>query len=474
MKTFKIITIVLVAVGISGCKSLQTQLAITEPALPQVFEPLQTDSATVADINWRAFFEDEKLLALIDTALQNHFDLHIALQRIETARLQAGLAKNQLLPAVDAHLSVGSTRYGHYTEDYAGNSETELNGAMLPNPIQDYFIGFTTSWEIDIWGKLRNSRKAAVANYLASIEGKNFVRSNLVADIATLYYELVALDNELETLQQTIQKQQETFEVVQVYKNVGRTNKLAVQQFHAQLLNTQALEKETLQQITATENMINFLLGRFPQKIERNKDVLFRTLPKQIKTGIPPQLLANRPDIREAEFQVQASKLDVKAARAAFFPNINIGATLGFQALQPKFLFSTPASLAYTAAGGLLAPVLNLKALKTQFGTAKSNQLMAMYHYQKTIVNGYMEVANELSALENLQQANALKSEQDEVLRNSIEAATAFFRLAKGSYLDVLVAQQNALQTRLELIEVNKQQRIATVNVYKALGGGWQ
>jgi NodT family efflux transporter outer membrane factor (OMF) lipoprotein len=331
-----------------------------------------------------------------------------------------------------------------------------------------------SSWEIDVWGKLENQRKSAVSNYLSSIEATNFVISNLVADVAIYYNELLALDHELDIVRQTIQKQQEALEIIKLQKEAGRANELAVQQFRAQLLDTQVLENQVLQQISEAENQINFLLGRYPQPVERAKNVFFKTGPQVILSGIPSQLLANRPDIREAEFQVEASKFDLKAAKAAFYPNFNITASLGFQAFNPEFLFTSPASLAYSLAGTLVAPIINMKSLEAAFNTAQASQLAAMYRYQKTILNAYVEVANQLSSIKSLQQINTLKQQQSEALKQSVESANELYKAARASYLEVLIAQQSALQSNLELINVTKRQRMATITIYKALGGGWK
>jgi outer membrane protein TolC len=282
------------------------------------------------------------------------------------------------------------------------------------------------------------------------------------------------LDNELDIIRQTLQKQQEALEVIKVQKEAGRANELAVQQFNAQLLNTKVLETQALQQITETENRINFLLGRYPQPVARNKEMLFQAVPEQIAAGLPSQLLANRPDVREAEYQIEASKFDVKAARAAFFPNFTITAALGFQAFNPEFLFQSPASLAYSLMGTLVAPLINRNALKAQFNTAKANQLTAMYNYQNTILKAYVEVANTLSNIRNLQKVHSLKEQQSRVLENSVEASGELYKTARATYLEVLIAQQSALLANLELIEAIKRQRLSTVTIYKALGGGWK
>lgn len=459
---------------ISSCKTLNTNLSISERKIPASFQS-SADTVTIANINWRKYFADTVLASLIDTAIKSNTDLKMALQRIEIARAGIKFTNGVLLPSVNAAGVIGVDKYAKYTPDYAGNSTTEYEpGKIVPSPLENYYLGLQTAWEIDIWGKLRNQRKSALANYLASIQGTNFVISNLVSDVTISYYELLALDNKLDIIQQTIKKQQEALEVVQLQKETGRANKSAVHQFKAQLLNSKALEKETLQQIAETENRINFLLGRYPQTIERKKEDLFREISQQIVVGIPSQLLQNRPDIREAALQVQVSKFDLKSSKAAFLPNLNITAAFGFQSFLPQFLFINPASLGYSALGGLTAPLINRSALKAQFNTAKANQLTAMYNYQKTILNGFVEVRNELSNIQNLQDINALKKEQNEELLKSVETSTELFRTGKSGYLEVLLAQQNSLQTQLELVNTSKRQRIATVNIYKALGGGWR
>jgi outer membrane protein, multidrug efflux system len=457
----------------SSCQTLNTNLSTNEKTIPSNY-PSNTDSTSIAKMDWRTYFADPLLIKLIDSAIVGNFDLKMALQRIDVSRSMLRFSKGKLFPTIDGNIQVGSTKYAKYTQENAGNSTTMFEGRLVPNPLDNFFVGLSTNWEIDIWGKLKNQRKSSLSNLLASIEGKNFVVSNLVSEIAINYYELIALDNELEIIQQTIQRQQDALEAVKVQKDNGKSNELAVQQFQSQLLNTQASEKETNQIILETENKINFLLGRFPQSIERKKEGLFQNLPLQIKAGVPSQLLTNRPDIREAEFKVMASKFELKAAKAAFFPNINISAQSGFQAFNSAFLFANPASLGYSVLSGLVTPLINRNALKNHFNTAKANQLTAIYNYQKSILNGYVEVSNELSNIQNLQEINRLKKQQNDLLILSVETSNDLYKYGRASYLEVLLAQQNSLKTTLEFINSTKRQRIATVNLYKALGGGWQ
>jgi len=463
--------------GLTGCSSLNTALSIPEKTLPDTFTQTvdKNEGITVASVNWREYFTDNNLQNLLDEAVKNNPDLQMALQRIEISRSSVKLANGALLPQVSLNVGGSVRRFGLYTMDGAGNSTTQITpGQTIPTNLPDMYLGMQSSWEIDIWEKLRHQRESAISTYLASVEGTNFVISTLVADVASYYTELLALDNELALVQQTITKQQEALEVIQLQKEVGRANELAVQQFHAQLLNTKILEKNIQQQVIEVENKINFLLGNYPKPIKRNKDVFAHELPVQIASGFPSQLLANRPDIREAEFKIQATQFDLQAAKAAFYPNFTITASLGFQAFNPEFLFSSPASIAYSVFGTLVAPIINMNALKAQFNTAQANQLTAMYHYQKTVLNAYVEVANQLVAIENLQQVNLLKTQQNVLLKKSVETSGELYKTARATYLEVLLAQQNALQSNIELIGVIKQQRLSAINIYKALGGGWK
>ena len=472
------ITISILTAINTGCSNLNTDLSIPEKPLPDSFQAQQTAqeaNLAVTDINWREYFTDPQLLTLIDTAVGDNLDLQIALQRIEASRSSVKLANAAMLPKVDLSIGGGVRKFGLYTMDGAGNATTDITpGNTVPEVLPDMFVGLQSSWEIDVWGKLRNQRQSATANYLSSVEAANFVISNLVADIAVYYNELLALDHELDIIRRTMAKEQEALEVIKLQKEAGRANELAVQQFHAELLSTQISEKNALQRITEAENKINYLLGRYPQPISRSKHLFFTEPPPELSAGVPSQLLENRPDVHAAEFQIEASKFDLKAAKAAFYPNFNISATFGFQAFNPEFLFTTPASLAFSVFGQLIAPVINMKALEAQFNTAQANQLSAMYNYQKTILNAYVEVANQLANIKNLQQINALKKQQSEALKLSVDVSNELYKSARATYLEVLIAQQSALQTNLELINVTKQQRISRISLYKALGGGWK
>ena len=359
--------------------------------------------------------------------------------------------------------------------DGAGNATTEIRpGQIVPEHYTDLYFGLEASWEVDIWGRLRNERRSALAQHLATVEETNAVMSALVADVAAAYVELLALDHVREVVQRSVERQTEAVEVMRLQKEAGRANQLAVQQFEAQLGGTRALERELMQDAVEAENRLNVLLGRFPQAVPRDKARLFADAPAAPATGLPSELLQHRPDIRQAELRVQASQFDVQAARAAFFPNLNLSAGLGYQAFNPAFLLSTPQSLVYSLLGGLVAPLVNLSGLQAQFSGAKASQVQAMYEYQRAVVQGFTEVVNALSNVRNSDELLALRRSRREGLEQTVETATALFRAGRASYLDVLFAQQNTLEAELQLIDAWRRRRVANIAVYKALGGGWR
>lgn len=459
---------------IAGCKvpPMTTQREF-EP-LPTTFES-RTDTANSAQIQWRDYFQDSTLIALIETALVNNFDALTAIQRIEMARSNVRATEGLLRPTVWGGGSTALRRFGLYTMDGAGNATTDIvEGKAVPTHLPDFFVGLTASWEVDIWKKLRTQREAALARYLASVEAKNWITTNLVAGVANAYYDLLALDNEREIVRQTIGLQEEALKIVKVQKQAGAANELAVEQFEAQLLNSQHTEVAIVQAITETENVIHGLLGRFPQPIIRDKTQLSRAVATQIQTGMPSELLKNRPDIRAAELELMATKADLLAARAAFFPSLSLTGMLGLQAFNPKFLVTTPQSLAYSVVGNLAGPIINRSAIVAQFNGAQAVQIEALYNYQKTILDGYIEVNNQLANLRNLAQMFDLKNREAMLLTRSIETSSKLYRTGRASYLEVLFAQQNALQAKLVLINTQKQQQQTTVNLYRALGGGWK
>ena len=460
--------------GLMSCKISATTTKIAEKPIPESFNQ-NIDSANDSQTQWRTFFKDKYLIELIDTAIKNNPDLKIALQNIEIEKNNTLSKKSLLFPNVNAGVGIGLDKTGRYTSEGAGNASTDMTpGNPVPEPLSDFSLGLTTNWEADIWGKLHNNKKAAYTKYLSSIEGKNFVITNLVAEIANSYYELLALDSKLETIRNAIDLQKKELDVVKTLKDAAVTNELAVKQFEAQYYNNQSMEYEVLQDITETENKINFLVGRFPQKIQRDTSSFISQSLTSVKYGLPNDLLKNRPDIKRAELEMIAAKCDVDAAKAEFYPSLGLSAALGFRAFKPSLLFTFPESILYALASDVAMPIINRGAIKAEFKNAKSYQIQAIYEYQKTILDAYIEVRNELSNVNNLDKNYNLKFKQSETLNNAVEISKDLFRSARANYLEVLTAQRDALDTKIELAEIKKRQFSTMVNLYKAIGGGWR
>lgn len=473
LKKYNKIGYIVLFATFASCKMLAPVHDIETPQTPLAYVDSK-DTINSGAIKWKAFFPDKNLQSLIDTALTNNIDLQMTLQDIAISSNNVRVKKGLLFPSVTGDLAVGTEKVGRYTSQGAGDASAEItSGQIVPEHLNDFSLGLHASWEVDVWKKLRNAKKAAVSRYLSTIEGKNFVVTNLIAEISNSYYELLSLDNQLDVIKETIQLQKNALEIVKVQKEAARVSLLAVKKYEAEVLNSESLEFDIQQQIKETENKINFLLGRYPQAIVRDKTVFESQVPQQIKSGIPSQLLANRPDIKQAKLELFATKCDVKVAQAEFYPSFNISGGLGFQAFKPSFLFTAPESIAYSLLGELTAPLINRNAIKAEFNKAKAYQVQAMYNYQKTILNGYIEVSNELSNIKNLEQLYNLKNKEVQALNSSIDISNALFRSSKVDYFEVLMTQRDALSSKLELIEAKKRQFNSVINVYRALGGGW-
>ncbi|WP_443945742.1 TolC family protein [Pedobacter sp. AW1-32] len=471
---YKASALALMAVAFAACKIPEITQPTQNNAIPGMFSNT-ADTTNTASLQWKSFFTDSHLQNLIDTALKNNQELMSTLQEIEIARNDIRLRKGDLLPTVGARLGAGIEKVGRYTSQGAGDASTDIEpGKEVPDALTDFTGQIYANWEVDIWKKLRNAKKAAITRYLSTVEGKNFVLTNLVSEVANSYYELLALDSQLEIVQQNIELQKNALEIIKIQKEATRVNELAVQKFRAEVLNSQSLEFDIRQKITEAENKINLLLGRYPQEIPREKGNFFALTPAVVRTGIPSQLLANRPDIKKAELELEASKLDVKVARAEFYPSLDITAAFGLQAFKPTYLVKLPESMLYSLAGDLAGPLVNRNAIKAEFISANARQIQAMYDYQRTILNAYMEVSNQLSSIGNLDKSYDLKSKQVDALSKSTEIAGDLFKSARADYLEVLMTQRDALESKLDLVETKKAQLNAAINVYRDLGGGWK
>lgn len=433
------------------------------------------DTLNTAYTRWKDFFKDARLIALIESALEKNQELNIVAQEMYIALNEARAKRGAYLPFVGASAGAETEKVGRYTSRGANDANTDIMpGKEFPEPLPDFRFGLNASWEVDIWKKMRNYRKAALYRYFSTAEGKNFLVTQLISEIANSYYELMALDNELDILKKNIEIQEDILKIVRYEKNAAKVTELAVKKFEAELLKNQSHQYYIMQQITETENRLNFLAGRFPQSIDRDSKVFSNMEMDSIHEGIPSQLLQNRPDIKQAEQALFAAKLDVKSARAEFYPSFGLRAGVGYQAFDPKYLLQTPQSLLFSLAGDLAAPLINRSAIKAEYYSANSRQVKAVYNYERAILKAYIEVANQLSNISNLERSYDLKSKQVEALTESIEISTRLFKSARADYMEILLTQRDALESKFELIEIKKQQLNAMTNIYQALGGGWR
>lgn len=457
----------------AGCAGPATVVRSENRSTPAMYKN-SSDTTTIADINWRTYFSDPNLTALIDTALRNNQELNIMLQEIEISKNEIRARKGEYLPFVGVGGRAAMEKEGRYTRFGAVDDNLEIKpGKAFPEPFSDFEAGAYAHWELDIWKKLRNAKKSATMRYLSGIEGRNFMVTNLVAEISSSYYELMALDNQLEIIKQNIDIQSSALEVIRQQKDAARVTQLAVNRFEAQLLNTKNRQFEIQQRIVETENRINFLTGRFPAPIPRNSALFTQLAVDSSGTGVPSQLLSRRPDIRQAEMDLQAAKIDVMVARANFYPSLSINAATGFNAFNPMYLVN-PESMLFNLAGEIAAPLINRNAIKAAYSNANAKQLQAIYNYEKTILNAYCDVLNQRAKIENYSQSFQTKNQEVELLMQSVSISNSLFNSARADYMEVLLTQREALESKIDLIEIKMKQLDARINIYRSLGGGWR
>lgn len=466
------ITMVLLTLQACGIPDMTTRTA--DIHLPNQFKLELAEKTNSSNIKWKDFFEDRNLLNLLEIAVANNKEINIMMQRISAAENEIQARRGSYLPFIRTGAAAGGEKPGDYTFNGAVERNLPLAGNPFPTFVGDYQFGLTSTWEIDIWRKLRNATEVAMLEYMATVEGRNFLITNLVAEVAQSYYELVTLDNQLENLEQNIAIQQNALQIVRELQKFARADTLAIKRYEAEVAKNQSRRYEIKQEITVVENRINYLLGRTPEPIKRTSSGFLELNPKILNTGIPSQLLQNRPDIRKAELELAAAKLNIEVARAEFFPSFGIRAGVGFDAFAMKYLINTPESLAAYVAGELVAPLVNKNAIIAAYKTANVKQVEAAFEYEKSIINAHVEVLNQIANIENMRKSFDLKKNQVDHLVKSIDISIQLFISARTHYLDVLTTQRDALDAKRELIETKQKQVLAMVDLYKSLGGGWR
>ena len=471
-KNSKIIIFVVVSSVLTSCGIPKYTQRTENKSIAQSYN-YSGDTLKVTPLGWHEFFKDTLLVSLIETGFANNQELNITLLEVSQLKNEIQAKKGEYLPFLNLGGGAGVDKVGRFTSQGGNDANTDIEpGVKTPDVLSDFKVNAQLTWEVDIWKKLRNSKKAAVNRYLASIEGQNFMKTNLISEIASSYYELMALQSELRILEQNIDIQNNALRTVRLQKQAANVTELAVKKFEAEVLKNRSKLFFVRQQIVEAENKINFLVGRFPQPIQTPYMDFLNTEPAPIEAGIPAQLFENRPDILQAEFELEASKLDVKAAKANFYPSLGINANLGQQAYKTVKMLS-PESLIFGLAGDMVAPLINKNAIRTQYLNANARQVQAVYNYERTVLAAFIDVSNQLSKMDNLQKAYDLQIEQVETLNVSIRISSSLFLSARADYMEVLLTQRDALEAKLDLLETKKDLMISHVSMYRALGGGW-
>lgn len=459
----------------SGCVPALVHNRAMEPntdtpvQFPGAPEAAGAAKANLGSRNWKDVFTSPSLQSLIDQALKNNQELNIQIQELVIAQAEVQARRGEYMPKVGVGAGAGVDRVGKFTSQ---GTADEANG--LSQNLGDFGFGLTGSWEVDIWGKLRNAAQAAQLRYLSSVEGRNFLVTQLVAEISNSYYDLIALDNKIDILKRNIALQTQALELVRLEKQAARVTELAVQRFEAEVAKNKSVLYDLEQERVQTENRINFLVGRFPQRVPRNPAELTASLPSMVGAGVPSQLLENRPDVKQAELSLSAAKLDVDVARKNFYPSLSIDARLGFKAFNPAHLLDIPESLVGGLAGNVAAPLINRAAIEAQYRTADAKQVQAIIQYERSILQAFTDVTNQLANITNMRNAYQLRAQQVSRLSNSVELSTILFKAARADYVEVLLTRRDLLESQLELIERRKLMQQSVVNLYQALGGGWR
>ncbi len=460
---YYLLLIAIVAIGFSSCRSYKNL-----PEAPQVDTKglirdsiVNSDTTTIANIPWKEYFADVKLQALIAEGLNNNLDLKIAMQRIQQAEANFSMSRGALLPSVSAGLQMNHTRTS------AKGGETNVLG-YYSNVTS---LGFSASWEIDLWGKLNNQSKARYANYLNSFEYSNLVQTTLIANIAKAYYSLIALDEQLKITKQTIGLLEKSTQTIAELKEAGQQNAAAVEQSKALLYNTQISVPQLETQIRRQEDAICFLLGRVPGGVDRDS-ISTEVVAPNLQYGVPAQMLAKRPDVKQAEFSFRAAYALTNAAKANFYPSFTItNATLGLASGGFADLFK-PESVAAQLMAGLTQPIFNKKQIRSNYKIAQAQKEEALLNFKSVVLSAGQEVSDILFGFNASLRKNEYREKQITSLTNAVDYTQELLTAGEANYTEVLNAQQSLLNAQLNRINDKLEQLTYSVSLYKALGGG--
>ena len=462
----KYILMVIAAVLLSACSITKKYERPATLATDKLYrDQASADSTTIADMPWQSVFKDEKLNALIQRGLNNNLNLKNAIENIIQAQASLRQSKLAYYPTLNLEGSVNRNK----------QSKAGLNfppGIDINTLTTTYRLGLSTSWEADIWGKLSSSKRAALASYLATDAAKQAVQTQLIADIANNYFLLLAYDKQLKITEETLETRVKGVETIKALKEGAIVTGAAVVQSEANLHAAEVLIPDIKRSIRETENALNILLGQAPAPIERG-ELETQTVPENLAVGLPSQLLQNRPDVREAEYNFRVAFESTNLAKTYFYPSLTLTASGGFSNLEIKDFFTN--SIFYSIIGGLTQPIFNQGLNKMRLTTAQSQQLQAYNNFQQSLLVAGQEVSNALYSYEMAVEKQDSREKQIAALEKAVDFTQQLLEYSSATnYTDVLTSEQNLLSAQLSGINDNLQKLQAVVDLYRALGGGWK
>lgn len=468
--------------GLTSCTSLKNTYSY-QVDVPESYNVqdslLPHDSANISLIPWQDFFNDPQLNVLIEQGITYNFDLKNALKNIEIAELRANQTKFNKLPNIDAN--IGSLAYQYRSENFYSNPSSNwynTSGDEAPSTLYNYTnqhsTGITVSWEVDIWGKFKDQTAEALNQYLQTQEAKRAIQTQLIAKISEGYYNLILLNAQLEVAQTNVDLSKNTLDIINLQYEAGQITALAKQQTRSQMLTAKALIPSLKQQIAIQENQLNLLIGRFPQSIDISSNKLENYFYQdKLSEGIPLHLLQNRPDVRAAEYALQAANARVGVTQKQRYPSLKIDLGGGVNSMLPENWFNIPGSLFGSVIGGISAPIFNKKKLKTNYEVALLEREKSEIDFQKTVYQAINEVTEALIVLKTIDEQIEIAEEQVANSSLAVRQSNLLFNSGFATYLEVINAQKSALENELNLNRIRKNKLSARVQLYKSLGGGW-
>jgi len=420
------------------------------------------DSTTLAELSWREIFTDPILQNYIETGLENNVDVRIAFKQVEAANAYYRQGKAAYFPTFNANAQATH-------QQLSGNSQF---GAIFDGSLTQYELTGSLSWEADIWGKIRSNRRASEASYLQSLSAQQAIKTRMISSIASIYYQLVAFDEQKKITEETIATREFSLETMKALKEAGTVNEVGVKQTEAQLHTAKAMLIDIDMNTKLLENTLSILLGGSPQGIERSS-MDDQAVFVDIKVGYPAQLLRNRPDVLAAEYGLINAFELTNVAKSNFYPSLGISATGGFQSLELDKLLSVN-SLFATTVGSLAQPIFNGRRIRTQYEVAQAQQEIAYLNFRQSLLDASKEVSDALYSYEAAGKKIAVKTEEFQAYDIAAEYSEELLNNGFANYLEVLTARENALRSELDLINARYSRLNSAIELYRALGGGWQ